>query len=208
MVTRLQMFRRRWADGCGADECSGAHRVVLCRGQVPCDVLLVGEAPGESEDSTGVPFVGPAGRMLDAILDRVLRGVRARGLQLRLALTNLVGCIPLEQREDGTRGKASEPLPDQVRQCGLRLREFVRLCEPKVIVCVGAQARDWLDPKHAGGVRLDFCGRMLDVVHPAAILRAPDAKRGLLVQQSVVRIANVVEGMYEAGGHVDAEGRP
>jgi uracil-DNA glycosylase family 4 len=200
MATRLQVFRQRWAGGCGADECSGAHRVVLCRGQVPCDVLFVGEAPGESEDTTGVPFVGPAGRVLDTVIEKALRGVRARGCQPRLAFTNLVGCIPLEQREDGTRGKASEPLPEQVKQCGLRLREFVRLCDPKVIVCVGAQARDWLDPKRAGSIRLDFSGRMLDVVHPAGILRAPEAKRGLLVQQSVVRIANAVERMYDAEG--------
>jgi uracil-DNA glycosylase len=62
--------------------------VVLCRGRLPCDVLFVGEAPGVSEDVLGRPFVGPAGKLLDTIVERALDG------QYDCAMTNLVACIP------------------------------------------------------------------------------------------------------------------
>lgn len=60
----------RYRDGCGADECAFAKRVVHCRGDLPADVVFVGEAPGESEDCIGRPFVGPAGHLLDQIVAR------------------------------------------------------------------------------------------------------------------------------------------
>jgi DNA polymerase len=40
---------------------------------VPCDVLFIGEAPGESEDAIGIPFIGPAGHLLGRIIDEALQ---------------------------------------------------------------------------------------------------------------------------------------
>ena len=65
-------------------------QTALYRGQVPCDILLIGEAPGPSENVLGEPFAGPAGHLLDQIVGQSGLG------KFRLCFTNLVGCIPLE----------------------------------------------------------------------------------------------------------------
>ena len=87
-MTPYQRHREKWK---GCERCSlyrGRRSVVLCRGKLPCDVLFVGEAPGVSEDVLGRPFVGPAGKLLDEIVERALDG------QYDYAITNLVACIP------------------------------------------------------------------------------------------------------------------
>lgn len=59
-------------------------KIVLAKGRLPCDVLFVGEAPGESEDVIGLPFVGPAGRLLDEMIrDAGYLGVHAHRLLTR-----------------------------------------------------------------------------------------------------------------------------
>ena len=72
MATRFQLHCGRWAGGCGTRHCAAAQHRVLYRGKVPCHVLFVGEAPGQSEDSVGRPFEGPAGGKLDQIVERAL----------------------------------------------------------------------------------------------------------------------------------------
>jgi DNA polymerase len=163
------------------------HRTVLVRGDVPCDVLMIGEAPGKSEDDLGAPFVGPAGQLLDQILKRsVPDGVR-------VALTNLVACIPLT--DDGK--KLTEPPVEAVEACTPRLLEIIDLANPAVVVCVGTEARDWLDQKYS---RCIPCDRpMIDVLHPAYILRQNYVQQGLLAQQVVVAIGTAVDE-YVTGG--------
>ena len=107
-TSQLSIFQKhceRWKNGCGSRLCFGVKNVCLARGKVPCDVLFVGEAPGESEDTIGKPFVGPAGKLLDYIIGRALQGT-----ELRAAFTNLVCCIPRD--DDG--GKSIEPDDDSV----------------------------------------------------------------------------------------------
>jgi DNA polymerase len=178
--------------------------VVLVRGTVPCDVLFVGEAPGETENVLGKPFCGPAGKLLDAILARAVPD------GVTFALTNLVACIP---RAPGGGAKASQPEDASIKACGERLRELIRLAKPRLLVAVGALARDWLDVKvrdcvlkvretgrPAGTKRqmLDVAEPAIliptvDIVHPAAVLRANTAGQGLMVQRCVVTVANAVE---------------
>jgi uracil-DNA glycosylase len=192
-----ELFVSKWRKGCGSEMCpNGGRKVKVClaRGSVPCDVLFVGEAPGESENSLGQPFVGPAGQLLDVIIRRALP------VETSHALTNLVCCIP---RDEG--GKADEPPDEQVQCCSSRLVEMVELCRPKLIVCVGRLAKDWLDPGYKKGIKLlDEEGkpiRQIDILHPAAILRgggkhnANVVFRGLAIQRAVVQIQNAVEDL-------------
>lgn len=190
MATHYTRFVERWSRGCGSYECEGAYKRVLARGQVPCDVLFVGEAPGESENVIGRPFVGPAGKLLDTIIGRSLHGSG-----LRYCLTNLVCCIP--RSDDGTL-KASEPDVDQIRCCAPRLQEFIRLCDPRMIVCVGALARDWLARGFKHSIKLPSEDiQLINITHPAAILRANIAQRGLMVQRAVITLQNAVEELIE-----------
>jgi uracil-DNA glycosylase len=198
-LTPLQHFVERWKHGCGSDLCRAARKVVLGKGSVPCDVLFVGEAPGESENVIGQPFVGPAGRLLDHIVNEAIAPHRI--MRYSVAFCNLVCCIPRD--EDG--GKLRQPDDDDIRACSERLKHFVRVCDPRLIVCVGAVARDWLDEKRRDHVELHRTSQSLggsqssrfiprvDIVHPASVLRANIAQQGLMVQRAVVTIASAVE---------------
>lgn len=165
------------------------RRTVLLRGEVPCDVLLVGEAPGRSEDDLGAPFVGPAGQLLDQILARSIP------VGVRVAITNLIACIPLT--DDGK--KLTEPPVEAVEACTPRLLDVIKVADPKVVVCVGTEARDWLDQKYS---RCIPCDRpLVDVLHPAYILRQNFVQQGLLAQQVVVTIGTAVDEYVTGGGH-------
>lgn len=213
----FQVHTARW-EGCTACPlCEGRSKVVLARGRLPCDVLFVGEAPGESEDALGVPFIGPAGKLLDRIVSEALDAVpvcpvcrshksvidlagewacrRHPGhdlVELRTAFTNLVACVPRD--EDG--GKTAEPPPEAVEACAPRLEEFVALAKPRLIVCVGHLARNWIMGTPVKGKRyllLDYGGPLVEIIHPAAILRANVANRDLAVQRAVIALRDAAE---------------
>jgi DNA polymerase len=150
------------------------NKVVFVRGVLPCDILFIGEAPGSSEDVLGRPFVGPAGKLLDRIIQE--------GLDKRktFAITNLVGCMP----KDGANAKG-EPSLEAIKACREKLLELIALAKPKVIVVVGGLAR-----KHVpfiAGVR------QVDLIHPAAILRMDVSQQGLAYQRSVIVLRDVFD---------------
>ncbi len=197
---------RRWAGGCGAEICASAYSRCYARGSIPCDVLFVGEAPGESEDSLGVPFCGPAGKLMDQMVEEAMEpwqgpgGVGPGCNAVSWAFTNLVLCIP---RDPSSGGKAGEPMPEDIRACGPRLAEIVAIAAPKLIICVGALSREWTrgrtlgskskryDPLGAAG----YTGAVADVEHPAYILRLNVAMRGLAIQKVVVTVREAVAAM-------------
>lgn len=150
-------------------------RIVLARGTVPCKVLFIGEAPGASEDSHGVPFIGPAGHLLDRIIKEALPPFTT------FALTNLVACIPLG--DDGN--KTAEPSKESITACQDRLWEFVEMCQPELVVLVGT-----LSKKHFG---TSDQWATTDIIHPAAILRMDVSQKGLAIQRSIVRISTALE---------------
>jgi uracil-DNA glycosylase family 4 len=163
------------------------QNVVLCRGKLPCDILFVGEAPGISENALGQPFIGEAGRrVLDPIVEEV-----NYNLDLRLAFTNLVGCIPLNEDHE----KIGEPLPEHIKSCHPRLEEFVLIAQPKLIVCVGTLAEKWLMPTGPTNKRhllrdYNHSHGFLKITHPAAIIRMNVAQAGLEIQRCKVVLRN------------------
>jgi len=189
-LSLYQQHVERWK-GCTACDLSKVrNRVVLARGTVPCDVLFVGEAPGDSEDVVGRPFCGPAGILMDHILKR---GVPAG---IRVALTNLVCCLPKydnltgePSRKNGVKGEPGDP---EVEACSPRLKEFVEIAEPSLLVAVGNLARDWLDPDYRRGIKFGRKIPMVSIQHPAYIKRQNIAHQGLLVQKCVVQVRNAV----------------
>lgn len=193
MPSEYQCHVEKWKGGCGSDLCPLAKRVVFARGKIPCDLLFVGEAPGESEDVTGQPFKGPAGHLLDRIIARALR----RYPDLRLAFYNLVGCYPKEAKAAGI----NEPDAIDIKQCSPKLVEFVRIAKPKMIVTVGKLAASYIYgqamftlpdedylPWLPEGRYLEFA----EIVHPAAILRANVAQQELMARRAAVTIENAV----------------
>lgn len=192
--TLYELHCERWARGCGAPICSGARNICLDggRGSLPASVLFVGEAPGESEDSIGVCFSGPSGHMLDQIIKDALPS------HVSYAITNLVGCIPREEVEldDGSKGyagKAGEPDDEDIQQCSDRLREFIALCNPKLLVGVGKLAGNYLTPGYRHSNLNERRLPYICINHPAYILRQPFGHRSQMITRCIIQVRDAVE---------------
>ena len=140
-------------------------------------MVLVGEQPGDQEDLQGRPFVGPAGRLLEEILEEV--GIERESVYL----TNAVKHFSFERRGKWRIHKT--PGITEVNACQPWVNEELRLIRPKVLVCLGATATRALLGLTVKVLR--DRGRLLDsrwaqcavvTVHPSAVLRAPDETRG------------------------------
>lgn len=152
-------------------------------GRLPCDVLFVGEAPGASEDATGLPFWGPAGDLLQQIIERALPA------GTRYALTNLVACFPAKAKARSD----NEPERSEILACRPRLREFIGIARPKLIVCVGTLASDYVGHDAYGRVG---SAKVIDIVHPAFILaRLPLAQKRMAVDKAIVVIRSAFEDL-------------
>lgn len=178
----------RWKDCTRCGLCHQRSNIVLARGVVPCDVLFVGEAPGQSEDASGLPFKGPAGHLLDDIV------TRAVSPGINCAYTNLVACYP---REAKARGE-NEPEHHEILVCRPRLMEFIAIARPRLIVRVGTLAQNYLEHDAYGRVA---GAEVVDIPHPAGILRkdVPAVKKQSMVQHAIVVIRNAVEDIMERG---------
>lgn len=116
------------------------------------------------------------------------------GVEWTFAMTNLVACIPRD--EEG--GKATEPDEDSIQACKPRLEQFIRICKPKLLVCVGALARDWFKSGYKHSVQLNWKRtKVIDIIHPAAIIRANVTQQGLAMQRCWVTIANAIDNLRE-----------
>jgi uracil-DNA glycosylase family 4 len=154
--------------------CDSRRSTVFGVGPVPADWMLVGEAPGEQEDLRGEPFVGPAGRLLDAMLAAI--GVRR---ERDAFIANVLKCRPPRNRD---------PAPEEVSRCEPFLVRQIELLQPRLIVVLGRFAAQSLLRSDAsiatlrGRVhRYSAAGRELPVVvtyHPAYLLRSlPDKSK-------------------------------
>ena len=171
-------FKAAWQNCDQCELCQVRKNIVLAKGKIPCDVLFVGEAPGASEDATGLPFIGPAGKLLDEQIAEALENADKQ--ELRLCYTNLVCCIPKEYRLGTYSGpKIGEPLKEHIEACRQRLEEFMFMCNPRLIVAVGDLSKKWLGDKSE-----------VSITHPAAILRAEIVRQALMRQKSVVVLEN------------------
>ena len=172
MKTLINLYKdhvTEWKNCTRCELSQQRERIVLAKGDIPCDVLFLGEAPGESEDVVGLPFVGPAGRLLEALISRAVRNSAVR--EMKFAFTNLVACFPKEMKDIGV----NEPPDYTIKECMPRVSEFIALADPSRIVCVGKLASKWIERimSHSDILRIH-------IPHPAAILRANIANQGLL----------------------------
>lgn len=195
----LQLWVDSWKACTRCELSKTRSNVVHGRGSVPCDVLFIGEAPGDSEDAVGQPFVGPAGQVLDQIIEQAIPRVFLEcpkgndppydGPLYTFAICNLVGCIP--RTHDGV--KSGEPDYEEIEACRPRLERFVKMADPKLIVTVGKMAWEYTEPGVSISVKFHKDIPRVDIIHPAAILRMPWAARGLAVRKAVVNITRAIE---------------
>ncbi|MGI5219498.1 UdgX family uracil-DNA binding protein [Nocardia sp. CA-290969] len=166
---------RAAAAGCrGCDLYRDATQTVFGEGPADARVVLVGEQPGDQEDTAGLPFVGPAGRLLDRALGEA--GFD-RG---EVYVTNAVKHFKFVER--GKRRIHKQPSRTEVVACSAWLATELELVAPELVVCLGAvAAKAVLGPATTVG---ELRGQVVDrgdygvtaTVHPSSVLRAPDRK--------------------------------
>jgi uracil-DNA glycosylase len=174
-----QIARLDWTElketvsGCRACRlCETRTQTVFGVGNESPDWLVVGEAPGAEEDAAGEPFVGKAGKLLDAMLASI-----GFSRDRDVYIANVLKCRPPGNRD---------PSPSEIEQCRPFLDRQIALLAPKMILVVGRIASLALLRTEAsmaslrGKVhRVESSGRAIPVVatyHPAYLLRSPEEK--------------------------------
>lgn len=180
------------AKGCRACHLyKNATQTVFGEGPRKAEVMLVGEQPGDAEDLTGQPFVGPAGKLLD-------RALADAGIDRRLVyVTNVVKHFKFEPR--GKRRIHAKPNSAEIAACRPWLETEIALVTPRVLVCLGATAAQALLGKsfkvttqRGTFVPSSLAPRVTATVHPSSILRAPDeASRRVEMRRFVTDLRRV-----------------
>lgn len=158
----LSSLQQSWANCQGCALSQGRRNVVFGYGCADAQVMIIGEAPGENEDRSGLPFVGSAGILLDQYLGSVSareevitlldtlnstkgssQEVERRRNEMRIQLrdflcqefyfTNVVMCRPPENRD---------PIPKEMEACRSRLLEQIYIIDPVMIVAAGRIAAE------------------------------------------------------------------
>ena len=139
-------------------------KLVFGVGNPEAEVMFIGEGPGEQEDLQGVPFVGPAGKLLDNMLQMIDLD------RSKVYIANMVKCRPPRNRD---------PQPTEQAACRHWLDRQIQLVDPKIIVCLGRIAamgiiKDYFRITREHGAWFTLGGRMyMATFHPSALLRDP-----------------------------------
>jgi uracil-DNA glycosylase len=165
---------RELAAGCKACPLwKRATQTVFGEGPPRAKIMLVGEQPGDSEDRTGRPFVGPAGEILNRALSE------AAIERQKVYVTNVVKHFKWTPR--GKRRIHETPRAAEIDACLPWLHAEINRVQPKILVCLGATAAkallgsDFRVSRQRGErVRSDFAPNVMATVHPSSLLRIKD----------------------------------
>jgi len=149
------------------------------------NIMFIGEAPGFHENQQGLPFVGPAGRLLDELLERI--GLRRESV----FITNVVKCRPPKNRD---------PQPEEIEARRPYLDQQIELLQPKMVITLGrfSMARYFPNAKIS---RIHGQPRKIEGViyypmyHPAAALHQPSLRR--TVEEDVLKIPELLAQIDE-----------
>ncbi|KOP25421.1 DNA polymerase [Hapalosiphon sp. MRB220] len=162
-----------------AQHCNQCHRcelgntrihAVVGRGNLKAPIMVIGEAPGQNEDETGLPFVGRAGQLLEKILESVKLDT-----EKDVYIANINKCRPPNNRV---------PTNEEIEACKPYLLEQIRLVDPKIILLTGATAVKGITGDKRGitkirGTWMEWEGRLcMPIFHPSYLLRNPSREVG------------------------------
>jgi uracil-DNA glycosylase len=168
--------------GCGFEICEQATNLVPGDGNPNADVMIVGEAPGASEDKQGRPFVGRAGRFLDDLL------AEAGLAREDVYITNVVKARPPGNRD---------PRAPEVEHHLPWLEQQLALIRPRVVIPLGRHALAHFAPGQKisevhGGLVVEGDRRLVPWLHPAAALH----NQGL--RETLFQDARALPGVLES----------
>lgn len=168
----------------------GRTKVVFGTGSVPCNLMLIGEAPGADEDIQGEPFVGRAGQLLTKILESI--NIKRPD---NIYIANTVKCRPPENRA---------PLASEQDACQPFLEAQIRLVKPKIILLAGAPAVRAILKMDIPMTKIRGTWQKLPgtdiavfpIFHPAYLLRNPSKEKGSpkwITWQDMIEVRNALE---------------
>ncbi len=163
--------------------CKTAINPVPGEGNPDAEIVFIGEAPGETEDQTGRPFVGRAGRLLETLLAKI--GYKREDVWIG----NIIKHRPPQNRD---------PLPDEILACQPYLTEQLKILSPKIIVTLGRFAlsyfySDGKISRDRGNLLRTGRFNVFPVYHPAAALRSPQMYRDL--ESDILKIPGVLDSI-------------
>ena len=200
MTSARQILREVAADAAGCERCPlyrNATQTVFGRGPVPAPIMLVGEQPGDSEDKAGLPFVGPAGRMLDRALQEA--GVDRDSVYVTNAVKHFKN-VPRGKRRIHQR-----PIRYEIERCRWWLDQELKLVRPRVTVALGTTAA-WALAGRVVTIAKSR-GRLVEfrdgvggfvTVHPSFILRLRDEDKDEEYRRLVADLSRVHDLVPEA----------
>lgn len=170
---------RRECEACrGCSLWETRTNLVFGAGSETAELMFVGEAPGEKEDLSGIPFVGRAGELLDKYLYAVDIP------REKVYIANILKCRPPKNRD---------PLPAEEDACIRFLWRQIELIDPKVIVCLGRISAhrligdDFRITRDHGQWYVRRGRAVTAVFHPAALLRDPRRKGDMLDDMKMIK---------------------
>jgi DNA polymerase len=188
----LQSARAAARDCRACDLWKRATQTVFGEGPANAEVMLVGEQPGDTEDLSGHPFVGPAGQLLDQALQKA--GIDRSSVYV----TNVVKHFKWEPR--GKRRIHEKPRVSEIGACRPWLDVEISLVKPRAIVCLGATAAQTLlgrgfkvTASRGRLVPSPLAPIVVATVHPSSILRTPEPARRRLEMRRLVADLGVVQ---------------
>ena len=165
--------------------CESRTKAVPGEGVTNPIVMVIGEGPGADEDTSGRPFVGRAGFLLDKMLASI-----GLSREKNCFIANIIKCRPPANRD---------PLPDETAFCGPFLERQIRLLKPRFILCAGRISAQTLmrSTEPVGRLRgkitkLETGGAEIPLIatyHPSAVLRNEDLKRPVWEDLKMLRSA-------------------
>ena len=150
-----------------------AKNIVFSDGNAQSNIMFIGEAPGEVEDKTGLPFKGEAGKLLDRMLNAIELN------RENTYLTNIIFWRPPGNRK---------PTEEEIKACLPYVKKHIEIINPKILVLVGATAARAILNIHSGITQIRGKWQYIEtkntkklksmaIFHPAFLLRQPSRKR-------------------------------
>lgn len=195
----LESARLAVADCRACSRSESRDQVVFGAGDPHAPLMLVGEAPSSTDDRTGLPFTGPAGKLLDTLLEEI--GIHRR----EVWITNLVRCFHGTLRNGRIENRPVRA--GEAKACRTWLDLELRYVNPKVVLAVGAPAARYLigadfrlQEQHGQLIPIGNDRLAVATIQPAYVMRLatinPDAQAA--ARQQVVddiRVAATAAGM-------------
>lgn len=196
---KLELIKQRWKDCRRCGLCQSRTNVVFWRGNHQGKLLgVIGEAPGETEDLKGEPFLGEAGELFDHLCEKV-KGPEPWDM----FVCNTVGCRPPRNRP---------PTQEEWRACQARLYSMLAVVKPKALLLLGSTALSFLTTRQ----KITQCrGQQIEVkvpwksgqlvipaiptMHPGFLLRTRDRKIERLVVHDIAQAWSLTQGGWLEG---------